>query len=174
MLRMNSLFSDASIISSRIVNGEGLDGGGKWIRTAGTDLELLDDSRRTACRTAVSEFAISSGIGASLNRDPERNSGVYSRKSPPGFEDRSTGGVHDMSFWKPDQTFYPSPRMAMQGPQEKLGYVAVFNPEPKNGRHDAMCVLDLDPTSPTYSQIVGRTEMPGVGDELHHFGWNAC
>jgi selenium-binding protein 1 len=79
-----------------------------------------------------------------------------------------------MSFWKPDQTFYPSPRMAMQGPQEKLGYVAVFNPEPKNGRHDAMCVLDLDPTSPTYSQIVGRTEMPGVGDELHHFGWNAC
>jgi selenium-binding protein 1 len=55
-----------------------------------------------------------------------------------------------------------------------LGYVAVFNPEPKNGRHDAMCVLDLDPTSPTYSQIVGRTEMPGVGDELHHFGWNAC
>ena len=65
-----------------------------------------------------------------------------------------------MSFWKPDQTFYPSPRMAMQGPQEKLGYVAVFNPEPKNGRHDAMCVLDLDPASPTYSQIVGRTEMP--------------
>lgn len=62
----------------------------------------------------------------------------------------------------------------MQGPQEKLGYVAVFNPEPKNGRHDATCVLDLDPTSLTYSQIVGRTEMPGVGDELHHFGWNAC
>ena len=66
-----------------------------------------------------------------------------------------------MSFWKPDQTFYPSPRMAMQGPQEKLGYVAVFNPEPKNGRHDATCVLDLDPTSLTYSQIVGRIEMPG-------------
>ena len=79
-----------------------------------------------------------------------------------------------MALWKPDQTFYPSPRMAMQGPQEKMGYVAVFNPEPKNGRHDALCVLDLDPTSPTYSQIVGRTEMPGVDDELHHFGWNAC
>src|SRR6266851_918773 len=79
-----------------------------------------------------------------------------------------------MPLWKPDQSFYPSPRMAMQGPREKLAYVAAFNPEPKNGRHDAMCVLDLDPASPTYAQIVGRTEMPGVGDELHHFGWNAC
>jgi len=64
--------------------------------------------------------------------------------------------------------------MAMQGPREKLAYVAVFNPEPENGRHDAMCVLDLDPASPTYPQLVGRTEMPGIGDELHHFGWNAC
>jgi len=79
-----------------------------------------------------------------------------------------------MPLWKPDQSFYPSPRMAMQGPREKLAYVAAFNPEPRNGRHDAMCVLDLDPASPTYAQIVGRTEMPGVGDELHHFGWNAC
>ena len=26
----------------------------------------------------------------------------------------------------------------------------------------------------TYSQIVGTTAMPNAGDELHHFGWNAC
>ena len=25
-----------------------------------------------------------------------------------------------------------------------------------------------------YGQIVGRVDMPNVGDELHHFGWNAC
>jgi hypothetical protein len=65
-----------------------------------------------------------------------------------------------MSFWKPDQTFYPSPRMAMQGPQEKLGYVAVFNPEPKNGRHDALCVLDLDPTSPPTARSLGAPKCP--------------
>jgi selenium-binding protein 1 len=35
-------------------------------------------------------------------------------------------------------------------------------------------VLDLDPASPSYGQIVSRLEMPNVGDELHHFGWNAC
>src|SRR6266478_3188417 len=79
-----------------------------------------------------------------------------------------------MALWKPDQTFYPSARMAMQAPRENLGYVVTFNPTPQNGRHDALCVLDLDPKSRTYSQVVSRTEVPGVGDELHHFGWNAC
>src|ERR1700694_3597210 len=79
-----------------------------------------------------------------------------------------------MALWKPDQTFYPSARMAMQAPSEQLGYVVTFNPTPQNGRHDALCVLDLDPKSRTYAQVVSRTEVPMVGDELHHFGWNAC
>jgi selenium-binding protein 1 len=79
-----------------------------------------------------------------------------------------------MALWKPDQTFYPSPKMAMAAPSEKLAYVVSFNPRPDNGRHDALCVVDVDPNSRTYSQIVGRTELPNVGDELHHFGWNAC
>jgi selenium-binding protein 1 len=79
-----------------------------------------------------------------------------------------------MALWKPDQTFYPSPKLAMGAPREKLGYVVAFNPTPQNGRHDALCVIDVDPASKTYCQIVGRTETTGVGDELHHFGWNAC
>ena len=33
---------------------------------------------------------------------------------------------------------------------------------------------DADPESPTYSPVIGRLEMPGIGDELHHTGWNAC
>jgi len=79
-----------------------------------------------------------------------------------------------MALWKPDQTFYPSPKMAMNAPREKLGYVVSFNPAAQNGKHDALCVIDLDPASKTYSQVVGRTEVTSVGDELHHFGWNAC
>ena len=76
-----------------------------------------------------------------------------------------------MSF-RPDPTFYPSPRLAMQAPPERLAYVAALN---SNGhRPDQMTVVDLDPGSTTYSQIVGRLAMPQVGDELHHFGWNAC
>ena len=64
--------------------------------------------------------------------------------------------------------------MAMSAPREKLGYVVSFNPTAQNGKHDALCVIDLDPASKTYSQVVGRTEVTAVGDELHHFGWNAC
>ena len=37
-----------------------------------------------------------------------------------------------------------------------------------------LCVLDTDPASTTYAQVVGRLDMPNAGDELHHFGWNAC
>ena len=78
-----------------------------------------------------------------------------------------------MARWTPDPTFYPSPRMAMEAPPEKLAYVTTLNTE-GNSRPDALCVLDVDPKSPTYSQVVGRLDMPNVGDELHHFGWNAC
>ncbi|HVA68606.1 MAG TPA: selenium-binding protein SBP56-related protein [Candidatus Binataceae bacterium] len=77
-------------------------------------------------------------------------------------------------LWKPDQTFYPSPRMAMTAPRERLAYVAAFNPDAANGRRDAMCVMDLNPDSSSYGKLVGRVEVPNAGDELHHFGWNAC
>lgn len=78
-----------------------------------------------------------------------------------------------MTLWQPDPTFYPSPRLAMQAPPEESGYLVTFNPT-GDGRPDALNVLDLDPSSPTYARIVGRMEMPYSGDQLHHFGWNAC
>ena len=31
----------------------------------------------------------------------------------------------------PDQSFYPSPRMAMAAEAEKLAYVAMLNPDPQ-------------------------------------------
>jgi methanethiol oxidase len=84
-----------------------------------------------------------------------------------------------MAIWRPDPSFYPSPRMAMQAPREKLAYVAILNPEAAlngngDGRPDALAVFDVDQDSETYGQVVGRVDMPNVGDELHHFGWNAC
>ena len=73
----------------------------------------------------------------------------------------------------PDPTFYPSPRMAMRAPAERLAYVVFFNPA-SNGQHDGMAVVDVDPTSSSYGRVAGKVEMPNAGDELHHFGWNAC
>ena len=80
-----------------------------------------------------------------------------------------------MARWQPDPTFYPSPRLATQAPPEELAYVVTLNTS-SNGasKPDALTVLDVNPQSSTYSQVVGRLDMPNVGDELHHFGWNAC
>jgi selenium-binding protein 1 len=63
--------------------------------------------------------------------------------------------------------------MAMQAPPEKLAFVAMLNAA-GDGRPDALAVVDVEPASRNYGQIIGQVEMPNAGDELHHFGWNAC
>ena len=35
---------------------------------------------------------------------------------------------------------------------------------------DYLCTIDADPESPTYSRVISRLEMPGIGDELHPYG----
>ncbi|HZD74887.1 MAG TPA: selenium-binding protein SBP56-related protein [Actinomycetota bacterium] len=71
-----------------------------------------------------------------------------------------------------DPTFYRSPRDAIAAPAERLAYVAAFDPA---GRvNDAMTVIDTDPSSAEFGKVVGWSELPTAGNELHHFGWNAC
>jgi selenium-binding protein 1 len=76
------------------------------------------------------------------------------------------------SLWKPDPTFYPSPRDAAAAPAETLAYVAAFDRTAQ--RPDAIAVFDVDPGSASYGDLVGWTDLPYTGDELHHFGWNMC
>jgi selenium-binding protein 1 len=61
----------------------------------------------------------------------------------------------------------------MEAEPEGLAYVATLNTS-EEPAPDAICVVDTDPNSSSYAQVVGRVEMPNVGDELHHVGWNAC
>jgi methanethiol oxidase len=77
-----------------------------------------------------------------------------------------------MSSWKPDPTFYPSARLAADAPKEKIAYVASFDPSRR--LPDELAVVDVDSGSKHYGSIVARIPMPNAGDELHHFGWNAC
>jgi methanethiol oxidase len=74
---------------------------------------------------------------------------------------------------KPDPTFYPSARMAMQAPRERHAYVALLDPDGET-RPDGLATVDLDPASSTYGEIIHTLDMPELGDELHHFGWNVC
>src|SRR5206468_3077795 len=70
-----------------------------------------------------------------------------------------------------DPTFYASPRLAMQAPPETVAYVIIVNPG--NGP-DGLAVVDADRSSKTYGTVVGSLATTHSGDELHHFGWNAC
>ena len=56
-----------------------------------------------------------------------------------------------MAQWRPDPTFYPSPKLAMQAPAEKHAFVAMLNPT-HAGRPDALGVVMLiPPPRPTAS-----------------------
>ena len=72
----------------------------------------------------------------------------------------------------PDPTFYRTPAEAIAAPTEQLAYVVAFDRDGE--RPDALAVVDVDDSSPGYGTVVGWTELPTTGDELHHFGWNAC
>lgn len=78
-----------------------------------------------------------------------------------------------MTQLRPDQTFYPSPKMAMKAAPERLAYVTMLNPR-SDGSKDALVTVDVDPQSQSYGQVLSQLDMPHAGDELHHFGWNAC
>jgi len=63
--------------------------------------------------------------------------------------------------------------MAISAPPERLAYVSALN-YGRNSEPDALLTVDLDPDSSTCGQVINRLSMPYPGDELHHFGWNAC
>jgi selenium-binding protein 1 len=61
----------------------------------------------------------------------------------------------------------------MEAPPETLAYVALLQPD-QQARPDALGVIDLERGSSTYGDVVSTTELAAPGDEVHHFGWNAC
>jgi selenium-binding protein 1 len=71
-----------------------------------------------------------------------------------------------------DPTFYRSATVAAAAPPETVAYTVGFDRSAR--RPDALLTLDVDPRSETYGKEIARLEVPNLGDELHHFGWNAC
>jgi selenium-binding protein 1 len=73
-----------------------------------------------------------------------------------------------------DSRTFATPEAARQSPPEKLAYVIGVYAGTDVKKPDYLATIDLDPASKTFSQVIHRLPMPNVGDELHHFGWNAC
>ena len=73
---------------------------------------------------------------------------------------------------RPDPTFHPTAKLAMEAPVENYGFTIMLSPDGK--KSDGIAVVDLNPKSKTYGEIVHKVIVPYKGDEFHHFGWNAC
>ena len=69
---------------------------------------------------------------------------------------------------------YASPQDAIKAPREKVVYTICIYTGTGIEKPDYLATIGVDETSPTYNQIIHRTEVGVVGDELHHMGWNAC
>ncbi|SFK85349.1 selenium-binding protein 1 [Halogranum rubrum] len=70
---------------------------------------------------------------------------------------------------------YSTPQAAIEESEpEELAYVMSLYVGTDVEAPDFVSVVDVNPDSDTYCEIVDRVEMPNHGDELHHFGWNAC
>lgn len=69
---------------------------------------------------------------------------------------------------------WATPADAMKSPAETLAYVPCIRTGTGVDLPDYLATIDVDPKSSTYGTVLNRLPMPNVGDELHHFGWNAC
>jgi selenium-binding protein 1 len=72
------------------------------------------------------------------------------------------------------RSFHASPAEALEAPRERFLYLACLHEGTDVDDPDFIAVVDADPDSGSYGEIVHETPMPNVGDELHHFGWNRC
>lgn len=69
---------------------------------------------------------------------------------------------------------YASPQEAARAEPEKLLYTVGLYTGTGIREPDYLATIDVDPASPAYSKVIARAPVPNLGDELHHFGWNAC
>jgi selenium-binding protein 1 len=73
-----------------------------------------------------------------------------------------------------DPRTFATPADARKSPPETLAYVVATYAGTPVKEPDYLATVDVDPKSKSYGRVVHRLKMPNRGDELHHFGWNAC
>nr|WP_299331847.1 selenium-binding protein SBP56-related protein [Haloplanus sp.] len=89
-------------------------------------------------------------------------------------EPSRTAESHDHDH-ESDRPGYPTPAaMRTESEREKTAFVMGLRVGMDVDAPDFVGVVDVDPESDTYAELIDTVEMPNKGDELHHFGWNAC
>src|SRR2546422_647017 len=139
----------------------GIDSSARWPRTSNT--RRIDSSSRLTA--SVPARSLDPGPARPVHRRPHPSSGNRQARMKKEMQMATT-------LLRPDQPFYPSPKLASEAPVETLAYMVTFDPTAKTP--DRLVTLDVDPKSPNFGNEAGHVELPNLGDELHHFGWNAC
>src|SRR5262249_9121608 len=128
------------------------------------------------CRRVASEGEVRrtrNGQGPEVYGPSVPADGQRAKRTPARSKLRRGGGLVEMAKTvPPDPTLYPSPKLAREATAETLAYMVTY--DATAGQPDALLTIDVDAGSPRYREVVGRLEMPNLGDELHPFGWNVC
>ena len=84
--------------------------------------------------------------------------------------------VSRMNLTDPSQKakLAPCPCRLFAALRMSSGSLALTQDVPLADRESARMLTFMNPGSNAYGRLVGLTDMPTPGDELHHFGWNAC
>src|SRR5262245_25910092 len=73
-----------------------------------------------------------------------------------------------------EERTFATPADARKSPPETLAYVVATYAGTGVSKPDYLATIDVDPNAKTDAQVIPLVSMPTVGDELHHFGSNAC
>jgi selenium-binding protein 1 len=68
---------------------------------------------------------------------------------------------------------HATPSVGVDAPPEELAYVALGSVDPK-ARPDALGVIDTNPSSSRYGQLIARVEFPHGDNGLYHVGWRGA
>ena len=68
---------------------------------------------------------------------------------------------------------YAGPEEAIRAPRE-LCFTRLRSIPARVSRNQIILRRLMSTKKPTFSKVIHRLDMPNIGDELHHMGWNAC
>ena len=116
--------------------------------------------------SAATAIGASAGIMGCKQEEKKQNSNKSAKKTNNEKKADST----------PDECCrtYATVADAMKAPRETIAYVPGIYTGTDVKKPDYLATIDCDPDSKTFGKVIHRLKMPNVGDELHHFGWNAC
>lgn len=101
--------------------------------------------------------------------------GAFGPRAMPSQDDEGHAhGDHGHDHSQCADRTYATPADAMKAPPETILYLPAIYSGTAREKPDYIATVDVDPNSETYSKVIARLPMPNLGDELHHFGWNAC